>query len=406
MKKIFLLAFFLFLIPFALSLEVNSKDSYMQGETALIVVSGNFISPILEKNIAFYRGAAKSGVELSLDKIEDEYYISVSLLDKKPGNYSIKITGASHLEGRALITDDIIIPFQINEETADFSIFPGSIITEENFSIKLQNLKSSKIYLTISGEDSSYFVSESSYYEIKSGEIKNINIQTTLDETPKLTYLYFSIENYTYTLPVYIASPDYSSNGTKKEYTFDPSVLTINISTDSEKTYSVYLENTGDVDLENISLNVSKEIKDYVNLSLDQVSSLEKNSSIKIELYVSPISNEISSEGRIIAVADGEIYSYLKIYLETTSSYIPITNTTEPENNQTLIDDTPVQNTSSTTKLVGWIIVAVLLAILAWFFLKKYKRAGNSPIDLFKIAKGKKREFEEKEILLDNKFKI
>ena len=44
---------------------------------------------------------------------------------------------------------------------------------------------------------------------------------------------------------------------------------------------------------------------------------------------------------------------------------------------------------SSIGKIIGWVIFIVVAGFLIWFFKKKYKGA-KKPVDLLKIAKGKK----------------
>ncbi len=405
-KLICLFAFMLLLAPFVLSLEIISQPTYSQGETALIQISGNFISPILDKNVFLYRGNAKAAADISVNRIEDEYYIAVSLMDKLPGTYSLRINGAEYMNGKSLIQDPILVDFNISTTKSDFSILPGAIITKGDFGISVQNLQNTKIYLAVSGWDSTNLFPESNSFEIKSGEVKKIQFTTHPGEVATLNKIQFSSNNYSYYLPIYILAKDSTSSTlAKREYIFDPSNLLINISTNSNQTYIAYLRNTGEEDLENISLELSDELKPYFSLSVNETPILEKNSSMKVEIYVSSPDKEVSVQGRIKAIAEPVLYSYLSIDFSTISGYIPLNGELSSEQNVSLKDSTPAVTTSSSSKVIGWIIIIILLILISWFFFKKYNRAGNTKLDLLKIAKGKQ-EPVEREILLENKRKI
>lgn len=391
MKKfLFFGILLLALSPFILSLEINSEESYSIGETALIKVSGNFISPILEKNVLIYRGGAKTASLLNVENIEDEYYISVSLVDKTSGNYSVKIVGASYLDGRNLITEDIIIPFKIDNKTIDFSIFPGAIRTSNNFSVSVQNLRNSKIRIALSGSDLGTLSSESNYYDLKSGETKEIEFYSKNIEETKLKNILFSSGNYSYYLPVYLEKSEESKEEEKVEYSFNPAYLKINSTIGTKKTYFAYLENTGEKDLENVSLSVSEDISDYISILINESFSLEKNSSLKVEIYLNSPKDEKTISGKIRAIDDLENYAYLYIELNTAKDYIPINETNQNYSNE-LEEDINTNSNSSTSKIVGWVIILILLLIVGWFFFKKYKRTGNQKIDLLKIARGKEK---------------
>ena len=411
MKKIIcLLAFILLLAPLALSLEIQSQETYSQGETALIKISGNFVAPILDQNVILYRGNAKAGADISVNKIEDEYYLAVSLLDKTPGKYSLKITGATYLEGKSLITEPISVDFNVSSGKVDFSILPGAIITKDDFTVGVQNLQNSKIYVSVSGWDSTNLFPDSNSFEIKSGEIKQIKFTTHPGESATLNTINFKSNNYSYYLPIYILAGGSTSDSTNaREYIFDPSKLVINVSTGTNKTYIAYLRNTGDEDLNNITLELSDELKPYFSLSVNETSVLEKNSSIRVEIYVASPDKEVLVQGRIKALAEPTLYSYLSIDFSTISAYIPINGEQSGTTSPGLINDTSTTTTvaaqSSTSKIIGWIIIIALLGFIGWFFFKKYARAGNFKIDLLKVAKGKEEPL-TREIILNNKRKL
>ncbi len=165
-------------------------------------------------------------MEYDLAKINDEYYIYAFLGSKSPENYSVALKDVNYLEGSEAVRGDIIKNFTITNETADFSINPGFIITDKDFSIQVQNLKDYEINITIgenkSVESSGFFASFSKSIEggktvsVKSGEIKNIEFE--LGNKTSFRKIWLSTENLEYELPVYeFVSQVQEEPGTEEE---------------------------------------------------------------------------------------------------------------------------------------------------------------------------------------------
>jgi hypothetical protein len=406
MKRYLLAGLIILLLPMMFALEINAKDSYKQGETFLATISGNFLEPILTQNVFLYRDHVRVPSEISTAEIDGEYYIYATLLEKSAGNYSIRIEDSSYLNGRDVIDEDIIINFSITDETCDFSILPGFISTSKDFQISVQNLKENKISLSIEDDGSSDIFTATSAYSIKSGEIKKIDFVVPEVQSSSLKTITFSTTDYSYSLPVYLIAVNQDNSTKEKEYEFGPSYFNLNLSTDSNKTYITYLENIGETDLENITLDISDEIAPYISLSFYDLEILEKNDSVKLEIYVSTPSNEISIAGQIKAKDVSGVYAYLPFELNTLKNYIPPKNTTSPSSptNTTLIDE---ESTSSSGKIIGWIIILILLGIVGWFFFKKYKGTKYLKFNLLDIIKKKsKPEIKEREILINNNRKF
>lgn len=213
MKKIIFFFVLLFLLfPLISAVEFDVKANFSQGETLMAKVSGNFLEPVLKENIFFYRGHVKIPVEYDIAKIDEDYYIYALLGDKSPDNYSVAVEGVSYKEGTETVEKNIIRNFTITNETADFSVNPGFIITEDNFSIEIQNLKDYSIIIKIDenktetegGFFSFFFQSTDSENEsviVKSGEIKNINFE--LGNETSFRKILLSTENLEYKIPVY-----------------------------------------------------------------------------------------------------------------------------------------------------------------------------------------------------------
>jgi hypothetical protein len=180
--KFFTIIFFLFLflISTISAIEIDMKDSYDKGETMITKFSGNFLEPPSKENVKLYRNHVRVSFEPSIAKINGNYYLYASLLNKEEDNYSLIIENVQYYEGSEISNENLIRNFLITDKTADFSLNPGYVVTNKNFYLEVQNLKNSEISITI--EPSSFDLFGPEEIDVASGEIKKI---------------YFSIENLT-----------------------------------------------------------------------------------------------------------------------------------------------------------------------------------------------------------------
>jgi len=393
----------LLVFPIISSVEFDIKSEFKQGETLIAKVSGNFIKPILKENIFFYRGHVRVPMEYNVAKIDNEFYI-YALLPETQNDYSISIEDIEYMDGREVSYKDIVRNFSINNDTADFFINPGFIISENDSEITVQNLQNEKINIKSNiNED---------VVTLISGEIKKIYFK--LEDIGQNKIIELSTNNLIYEIPIYTFSD--KTGDKERDFRFEPSIFNVSMSTNSETTRIVYLENTGKKTLEDISLSVSDSLKQYVSFSIEEVDELKKDSSIKIELTMSSDDEEKQVEGQIIAKESNEnstIYSYLAINLDFLKDYVPSDGevsttsatclelegiicdlecsgeTKHAKDGVCCLGECSEAKESSTGKIIGWIIVLLIIGFLYWFFKNKY-RGTKKDIDLLKIAKGKK----------------
>jgi len=448
MKKslIFISILFLFVMPIMSAVEFEMKTNFSQEETLMAKVSGYFLEPILKENIFFYRGHVRVPMEYDVAKIDEEFYIYALLSDKDPNNYSIAIKDARYMKGSQVSEEELVKNFSIIENISDFSINPGFVITKDDFFIEVQNLQDYKITIKVKtrnetseiSEDKGFFGSlfgggededseEDSIVTLMSGEIKKINFELENINQPTLKIIWLSTENLTYKIPVYVfveEEPEKNQRGFKIE----PSDLNISIPTNSNTTRIIYLYNTGQEKLRNILLSVSDSLKSYVNISIEKIEELNENSNIKIELYLFS-EKEGKVKGNIKAKTEDEtLLTYSAIFLNFLKDYVPLDEDdkifiTKPcsEWNGTICGkDEECDKETVTVKdgnccfgtckkieespigaIIGWGIIIIIAGFLIWFFIKKYRKA-KKPIDLLKIAKGKKSRFSRSH----KKFKI
>ena len=349
-------------------------------------------------------------------KINGDFYIYAVLTGKEQGNYSVKIKDVRYMSGVEITDEDIVKNFTITENTTDFSLNPGFIITSEDFFLEVQNLQEERITVQIDAPEA--FISENSL-ELRSGEIKRISFklnEEVLNLGSAFEEIKLSSENADYSVHVFVMS---SVNITEEEeglnFKFEPHIVDVSIATDSDSKRIVYILNTGDT-VEDIFISVSLLLEPYVTVSPQEINTLEKNSTEKIEIFITSGAEEIIIEGQIFAETEN-FTSSLILILDFIKDFIP----EEPEEEEIIITTcaqlagiiceegerctgktNPTKDgiccfapaiceeipKSQTGKIIGWGIVILVILFLFWFF-KKYKKV-KPKIDLLKISRGKR----------------
>jgi len=416
MKKpvIILILLSVLFFPLVSSVEFEMKTEFNKGETLLAVVSGNFLDQITNDNILFYKGHVRIPVIYETGKINDDFYIYAMLTGKEQGNYSVIIQDVRYMKGAEITDEDIVKNFTITENTADFSLNPGFIITSDDFFLEVQNLQEKKITIQIDAPEA--FISENSL-EVKSGEIKKINFrlnEEVLNSSSVFEKIKLTSENTNYSVPVFI-----TTNVTEEEkelsFKFEPDIISVSMATDSDSNRIIYILNTGNEDAENISISVSPLLEPYVIVSPQKINTLEKDSAEKVKIFITSGTEEAILEGQIFAKAEN-FTSSLTLTLNFIKDFIP----EKPEENVIITtcaqlsgvicgegerctgETNPTKDgnccaapavceeipKTQTGKIIGWGIVVLVILFLLWFF-KKYKKI-RPKIDLLKIGKGKK----------------
>jgi hypothetical protein len=431
MKKSGIFILVLLILPLLSAVEVDVKSNFSQGETLIAKVSGNFLDPILEENIIFYRRHLSTSIIPHIKKIDNEYYLYASLdIGKIPDDYSFIIRDVRYMKGSQISDEEIIGNFSILDNIADFSIDKGFILTQNDFFITVQNLQDNKITIKsklknetiVEEEPEGFFDSlfggdkevtlQGDPTDLISGEIKEISFHAKDLEKNKIQFITIATENTEYEIPVYIESEEVSEEP-RKRFSFDPAELNISIPTESPNKRIIYLTNTGKGIIENITLSITDSLLPYLNLSIYNIEELEKNETQKIEIDILS-EEEINLEGGIKAKIEDGTLAYCDIYLNIIENFIPIDEPvitqTCSEINGTICDynieecNVETINTkdavccigtceeiqkSSTGLIIGWIIIIAILLFLTWFFLRKYRRAKRPLPSFFNPLKRK-----------------
>ena len=395
------------------------KTVYAKDETLTAKLSGNFLNSVTKENIFLYRRHVRVPLEPYIAKINNTYYIYAQLAGKQPENYSLVIENVLYYKGAEISQEPITANFSISSSTADFSISPGFIITNKNFFIEAQNLQSSSLTIQVD----SIFISDK-LVTLFSGEKKKINFNLNLSQ-PVVEIIKLSSENLFYEIPVYVyevpkinqSNQSVLSPSLTESFELQPPEFNISMATNSSAERIIYLYNTGETKLENISLSLSSSISQYTSLSTDKIEEIENGSFEKFTINFSSDADEQIIKGEIKAETENFSAS-LPVTLNFIKNFVPKdedkkeipnvpTNCLELKGKFCSSGETCDGETvyakdgvcclgickkpadqSTKWRLIGFAIIIILVVFLIWFFKTKYK--GKKGVDLLKVAKGEK----------------
>lgn len=384
----------------------------------------------------------------------DYYIYAMTTGKNPENDYSISIQNVKYMNGAQVAGDNIIQNFSITNSTADFSVNPGFVVTSNNFSLQVQNLLNNQITINVQTETNpsgrEIFVEGSNQDSIivKSGEIKTINFQlgngestfqiitlstqssnsgssnstqpfcffwencTQLNNTSNTTSI--ASEGISYEIPVYVYTSTTGVQG--GNFYFSPSNMITSLPTNITTNEIFYLYNDRDTEIDNIALSLDNSLSPFVNLSETEINNISAHSNVPIELSFFS-SSETNIAGNLKAITnDSNAYFLVSINFvnnatisNTTASNESIYAKTCAELNGTICtqneqcSEQPVYasdnvcclgtcnaaKTGSSGTIIAIIIIALIIIFLFWFYFKKYKKA-KKPVDLLKVAKGKK----------------
>jgi hypothetical protein len=406
------------------------NSQYAQGETLIAKISGSLES-ISKLDVLLYRNHVRVPFSFEMKKIDGNYYLYSLLSEKEPNNYSLVLKDIKYYSQGKIVEEDYSENFTITENFASFSVSPGFIESGDNFEIQLQNLRNYELPVSLNKNSSQE--QSSSIFDILfgggsegeeeivllSGEKRKINLAfENLTESGWIT-TELNAENTTYFIPIYVIVEErVSYENETKEIKFYPSEISVNLATNSSTQRIVYLKNIGDADIENITISIPEELRKYVELE-ENIFEIEKNESEKIILNISSGQEEKQISDFLTAKISGEeVYAYLTLNLSFIPNYIP--SEEEEENRNIILSCSEMggnicseeetcsgeleyatdgecclgtceeEEIKPTSPLIGWIIVIVLVLLIAWFFLTKYRKTGTRKISLLDVAKRKK----------------
>ncbi|MBD3247102.1 hypothetical protein GF378_00595 [Candidatus Pacearchaeota archaeon] len=417
---------FLLSVSFVSAVEFEMKSEYKQGEALLAKLSGQFTKTPAEGIIEFFRGHVRIGMDHEVAKIGEDFYIFASLIGKKPDNYSVVIDDIKYRHQGEMIEEPLTKNFTIVEEFADFSINKGFISTKDDFTITVDNLKDNSIDLslqvsTVSGNEGGlkeYEEGEEYIISVLPGE-KTIDFELGSDVRSSIKNIKLKSVNQNYTIPlsIFVDSEKEVSEGKITAFDIAPTELDLTMPTNSNLTKKVYIYNTGTAKLSDVEVSLSESLKPYFQLSEDTFGQILPEDNANFDLKIVS-GGEQSFSGKMNVVTAEGVSDSIKVSLKIEEGYEP----KQTEQQQDITTDETCEEAggkvcvgeeecdgeyifaknqfccigtcsepgqSSYGKLIGWAIVLVIIAAVAWFFFKKYKKPSK-PVDLLKIASGKK----------------
>jgi len=208
MKKLIIILTILFFLPTILAANITMKSEFDSQETLIAKLSGEFLQPVLDENVFFYRGHVRVPMDYDIAKIQDDFYIYAILPQiQTKKNYSLRIENVRYIQDGKSTDDEIKKDFSILNQTAEFNVKPGFVVASDDFSIEVKNLKDYEIEIKSetekSGIFSSLFGSGKQTTTLESGKTEKINFELK-DFDSGLQTIKLSTDNSNYEIPVYI----------------------------------------------------------------------------------------------------------------------------------------------------------------------------------------------------------
>jgi len=247
---------------------------------------------------------------------------------------------------------------------------------------------------------------------LKSDEIKELEFSTE-EFNSSFSIISLSTENLKYEIPVSL--PVLKEPEKEKSFRFEKSEIVVSMATNSNATRKVYLHNTGEEVLENISLLLSGSLVNFVSLSPLKIEELNPNSSVQIEILMNSDAESRNYSGQITAKTPENLSAYLALSLNFIQGFVPseeedgevfqtcsemqgkkcsdnekcVGNSRDSLDGICCLGNCIKKKESSLGRIIGIILFIAIAGFLVWFYLKKYKKAKTPAVDLLKVARGK-----------------
>jgi hypothetical protein len=272
MKKVMMIVMCALIIaPFVSAISTNLKKEYSSGETIIAEISGNILEPLNAENVQLKRINVGVPMEYDLKRIGDKYYIWM-IAPASPDNYTLIIKNiATTILGRAEKID-FMQNFTVLKNLSDYSISPGFIFTQKDFSVKVQLNEDNNKIISVDFPDKRDVV-------LKPGENK---IDFSINSFGNAGFLKLNLGKYS--LPAYIINKNYKRSFIQKGFAFSPEIIDSEIIlTENGRIYSVGLRNLEENGTEIIRLNYDR---NKFELSPDKNITLEANKTVYINLTI------------------------------------------------------------------------------------------------------------------------
>lgn len=406
-KSLIFLLFIMALMPFVSSLETTLKNEYKPGETIIFSVSG-LLDNIEKKDVQFYSGRNFVSLIYDVAKINNDFYI-YAILPNIERNYTLLIKNAKFFDIEEK-TQDIAYNFSAKGNISSFSVNPGFVITNKDFSIKINSIKTGNIKAS--------FLDKTQDYSLSYGE-KYLEFSISSIKSSALFFLAITGDNSTkYSIPVYVlVDINDSAVNLSNPLSFSHIKENIFLLKNADFFYEIALYNKGLDDLDDISLlSSSKKLKLSSKISIPAGKNKMLNFTINLDENLSVAIN--ATKGNFTASTTLNF-----IALKTLDEYRNLTANTTIKNNTginqtrngtascTLCNDdekcsgslrlvdgelccTGVCKAKKSSNNTLWIVVIVIALLIVGFFV--YKKMKLKKDNSEEIIKKRNTDYEER----------
>jgi hypothetical protein len=420
MKKglIIALVLLLFAMPLVSAITTTIKSEYKPLETMILKIDGNFIDGIKQDNVYFYSDRIFIPMVYDINKIGDSYYL-YALLPNEQKNYTLTLKDVHYLEEGREKTENLDFNFSTKGNVSLFTITPGFVITNKDFSIKItSNKKSIAVKSNFQNLINSINVNTGSEKNVlfSIGNIKNFTI-TTLSLESEGTKYDIPVEVFVYNNNNATADLEssvlilYPSNGTF--YTGKNEVIT----------KKIYLINNGTKDITDLEVIIPINLKNILEVSPNKIDIIPAGNYTIIDMTINSNNQNLSG---IITIKNNYYSTEFLTLIKTTGNQTLINQSQEelgscfsvelngeicdldevcsgslikttefPTTNNCCIagECNPPLEEGGSSKIFITIIVILLLLIVFYFIYKKSKVRNKTPE---RVIKDRTEDYEEK----------
>lgn len=359
-------------MPLVFSSSIENKEEFSLDETALFQVKGTFSQTLNSNFIKFYRGHVEVPFNFEIKKLGDYYFIWAKTSGKEQNNYSITIEGINHYVSGELTDEKISSNFTINSNQADFSVEPAFANTK-TFSLTFKSFLDDPSTISYSFEEG-YELNKSMFdqennFTLQPGEEKSIEFDS--GSLFGLNTLFVSSENSLYLIPIHSQENILCGNGVINlgELCDTDNLGEINSCEDlGYDSGDIYCSDDCDFDVSGCSYenenntqnkNETCEGDNCLENVLPECSESEDCKGESQEciggICVSAQTEKLCSD------SNGTICGYDETCLGETQNI---------GSNVCCLAECEETKGSSSGKLVGWSLLIIVLAIIAWLFMR------------------------------------
>ncbi|PIN90452.1 hypothetical protein COU61_02650 [Candidatus Pacearchaeota archaeon CG10_big_fil_rev_8_21_14_0_10_35_13] len=400
------------------AVDISISDSYRPGETIIGKIDGNFITPLKHDDLTFLDNRKVVPMVYDLFKIDDSYYF-YAVLPLVDRNYSLMLKDVRYFDSGFEKRSNILKNFSVQGNISGFSVSPGVVVTNKDFSILVRNyVGKSDVSVTFGDVTNT----------ITLGAGKSEKFYFSIVDVPEFSTLMISSGSSSYEIPVLVLQSSINSSNTPNLTShgglrFVPDNLTIELlkNSSAEVSYSLTLENFGVDDLENLEFSIPQSLGNLIKIVPEGVPLINASSSFPLILTVFPLTTtNLTEEILAFSTVSTSSTAVLSIGLRI----LPVNYSKPLVNTVPLVDPSSGSSLSCLLDLKGsvcysseecdgslvdsreglcctagscvvvqpsntagkWIIILLLtgIAVVAFFIFRKYKSTKKTSADVFR----------------------